>query len=162
MGTVAVLVTVATVLTGVLAFVVARGFWRGLVAITLCLNAVALATLVVVALLDRANTARKAGSIRYPRDYVRWSGVWQDMAVWSLLDLLACVVWGLAVVVAAALVLACARAGPIAHPEAPMRNDARVVRLRQRAPWLVLVHGMLTIGQGLATFVWIVPYVPSP
>lgn len=157
MGIVAIVVTAATLATGVLAFIGARGLWRWLVAITLCLNAFALATLVVVALLDHANAARQAGSVRYTRGYERWSGVWQDMAVWSLLDLLACVVWGLALAVVAV--------GAMVH--APTSQDALIGtgshggRRLGGVLWLVLAHAVLTIGQALATFVWIVPYAPS-
>lgn len=165
MGIVAIVVTAATLATGVLALIAARGLWRWLVAITLSLNAFALATLVVVALLDHANAARQAGSVRYTRGYERWSGVWQDMAVWSLLDLLACVVWGLSMAVVAVGAMAFAPVRPIApapvRPDTPMQGDARVVRLPRRVRWFVLAHAVLTIGQGLATFVWIVPYVPS-
>lgn len=156
MGIVAILVTIATIIVGVLAFIGARGLWRGLAVVTLCLNAGGLATLVVVALLDRANTARKSGLAGSQAQYERWSEVWYPMAVWSMLDLLVCLIWGLALAVAALVAMTQLRTNPDAMVAVRTRDGwafGRVLRL-------VLAHAVLTIGLGLATFVWIVPYAP--
>lgn len=144
MAFLAILLTIASIGTGVAAVVVSRGLWRGLSILTLLVNLLIAWSMVAIRLAHA-----------YPGDPRRSDG-WEDVAGWSVLADVLSVLWAFALAVVAVGCMVQARSSP----DAVIGSRTRGGWMLEDLLWLVLVHALLTLGQGFFTFVWVAVRLP--
>ena len=157
MAALILLASLAAVAVGTVAVVAARRLWQWIVLFTLALYAFAMVSVLGVRLMVWAKAAANPTPARYDPAYQRWVRVWEAISLWSILDMLACVLCGVVLGIAAIIALANAAI----HSDLTAGTRRRGNWLVRHALWIVLAHAVLTAVQGFLTFFWMAPYLPG-